>query len=57
MDAIGLVVDTYWKACKGKKGKGKEKADVKIWEAYCTWLEEMEEEVEDESLVSHRQLL
>lgn len=54
VDAVGEAVSIYWTACQGKKGKGKEreKADVAVWEGFCTWLEEMEEEVEDESLVS-----
>lgn len=53
VDAVGEVVDEFWKACKGKKGKGKakEKADVKVWEAFCAWLEATEDEVEDENLV------
>lgn len=55
VDAVGEVVDEFWKACKGKKGKGKakEKADVKVWEAFCSWLEATEDEVEDENLVRH----
>lgn len=52
VDAIGKAVETYWSACKGKKGKGKGKVDVAVWESFCSWLEEMEEEVEDENLVS-----
>lgn len=54
VDAVGEAVESYWTACKGKKGKGKskEKADVKVWESFCSWLEEMEESVEDENLVS-----
>lgn len=53
VDAVGSTVEVYWKACKGRKGKGKgkEKAPVKVWEAFCAWLEEMAEEVEEENLV------
>lgn len=54
VDAVGAVVEEYWKACKGKKGKGKgkEKASMEVWESFCTWLEEMEQESQDENLVS-----
>lgn len=54
VDAVGQVVDGFWKACKGKKGKGKEreKAPVEVWEAFCEWLEEMEDKSADENLVS-----
>lgn len=53
VDAVGQVVDEYWKACKGKKGKGREreKAPVEVWEAFCQWLEDMEDESDDENLV------
>ncbi|KAL8287363.1 hypothetical protein RQP46_003815 [Phenoliferia psychrophenolica] len=52
VDAVGAVVDEFWKACKGKKGKGKEreKAPVEVWERFCGWLEEMEDESTDENL-------
>lgn len=53
VDAVGEVVEEYWKACKGKKGKGKgkEQASIAVWERFCTWLEEVEEESDDENLV------
>lgn len=53
VDAVGQVVDGFWKACKGKKGKGKEreKASVEVWEAFCEWLEDMEDQSADENLV------
>lgn len=53
VDAVGEVVEEYWKACKGRKGKGKakEKAPVQVWESFCSWLEELEDEAEDENLV------
>lgn len=54
VDAVGEIVDEYWKACKGKKGKGKgkEQASIAVWESFCGWLEEAEEASEDENLVS-----
>ena len=53
VDAVGAVVDEFWRACKGKKGKGKEreKASVEVWEKFCAWLEEMEDDSSDENLV------
>ena len=53
VDAVGEVVEEYWKACQGKKGKGKgkEQASTAVWERFCSWLEEMEDESQDENLV------
>ena len=57
VDALGEATATWWKAVKGGKGKGKNKATdkkqsagvkVELWEAFCEWLEEMSEEVDDE---------
>jgi len=50
VDGVGAAAEEYWKACRGKKGKGKAKADGKVWESFCAWLEEMEDQVEDENL-------
>ncbi|ORY76857.1 U3 small nucleolar RNA-associated protein 6-domain-containing protein [Leucosporidium creatinivorum] len=52
VDAVGECVEVYWKACKGRKGKGKskEKASVKVWEGFCEWLEGMAEQTEEENL-------
>ena len=52
VDAIAYATEVYWKACKGKKGKSKERAPVAVWEGFCGWLEEMVDIVEDENLVS-----
>lgn len=54
VDAVGECVEVYWKACKGRKGKGKskEKASVKVWERFCEWLEGMAEQTDEENLVS-----
>lgn len=56
VDAVGECVEVYWKACKGRKGKGKskEKASVKVWEGFCEWLEGMAEQTDEENLVSLR---
>lgn len=51
VDAIAAGTDVYWKACKGKKGKSKERAPIAVWESFCGWLEEIAEGIDDESLV------
>ncbi|SDA01450.1 BZ3500_MvSof-1268-A1-R1_Chr10-1g02678 [Microbotryum saponariae] len=53
VDAVAAGVDQYWKACKGKKGKNKETAHLAVWEAFCSWLEKMLEQVEEDNLVSY----
>ncbi|KAK4700258.1 U3 small nucleolar RNA-associated protein 6, partial [Phenoliferia sp. Uapishka_3] len=52
VDCVGRCVEEFWKACKGKKGKGKEreKVSTEVWESFCGWLEEVEEESTDENL-------
>lgn len=52
VDAIAYATEVYWKACKGKKGKSKDRAPVAVWESFCGWLEEISEDVDDENLVS-----
>jgi hypothetical protein len=63
VDAVGKVTTEYWKVLKkaGKKsssskhkGKGKEGAEPlqKVWEQFASWLEGIEEETDDEDLVS-----
>ncbi|KDE05313.1 hypothetical protein MVLG_04344 [Microbotryum lychnidis-dioicae p1A1 Lamole] len=55
VDAVAAGVDQYWKACKGKKGKNKETAPLAVWEAFCSWLETMLEQVEEDNLHTYLQ--
>ncbi|SCV73900.1 BQ2448_6330 [Microbotryum intermedium] len=55
VDAVAAGVDQYWKACKGKKGKDKETAPLAVWETFCSWLEEMLDEVDEDNLHTYLQ--
>ncbi|KAK4045962.1 U3 snoRNP protein [Microbotryomycetes sp. JL201] len=52
VDAVGKTVDEFWKACKGRKGKAKnkDKAPTAVWEEFCSWITRTLEQVEDEAL-------
>ncbi|KAM0790144.1 hypothetical protein ACM66B_005466 [Microbotryomycetes sp. NB124-2] len=52
VDAVGKIVEEFWKACKGRKGKARsrDKAPTAVWEAFCSWLAETLEDIEDEAL-------
>lgn len=47
VDAIAQAVEVYWNACQAEGKAG----DVKVWEGFCSWLEEMQEFVDEENLV------